>query len=72
MIKIFFRVFLFSFSIQPLLVSNKEMLSALIETFILTQTEILLSYVSFTGSVKLKSIIISGEDDDTHPAEIRL
>lgn len=27
---------------------------------------------SFTGSVKLKGIIISGEDDDSHPAEIRL
>uniref|UniRef100_A0A3Q3JL20 PITH domain-containing protein 1 n=1 Tax=Monopterus albus TaxID=43700 RepID=A0A3Q3JL20_MONAL len=26
----------------------------------------------FTGSVKLKGIIISGEDDDSHPAEIRL
>ena len=26
----------------------------------------------FTGSVKLKGIIISGEDDETHPAEIRL
>uniref|UniRef100_A0A3Q0QQ35 PITH domain-containing protein 1 n=1 Tax=Amphilophus citrinellus TaxID=61819 RepID=A0A3Q0QQ35_AMPCI len=27
---------------------------------------------SFTGSVKLKGIIISGEDDSSHPAEIRL
>ncbi|KAM4597535.1 PITH domain-containing protein 1, partial [Polymixia lowei] len=26
----------------------------------------------FTGSVKLKGIIISGEDDETHPAEVRL
>lgn len=26
----------------------------------------------FTGSVKLKGIIISGEDDNSHPAEIRL
>lgn len=29
-------------------------------------------FFSFTGSVKLKGIIISGEDDDSHPAEIRL
>lgn len=31
-----------------------------------------LSVLRFTGSVKLKGIIISGEDDDSHPAEIRL
>lgn len=29
-------------------------------------------FVSFTGSVKLKGIIISGEDDESHPAEMRL
>lgn len=26
----------------------------------------------FTGNVKLKGIIIAGEDDESHPAEIRL
>lgn len=31
-----------------------------------------LSCFSFTGSVKLKGIIISGEDDSSHPAEVRL
>ncbi|CAL8298774.1 unnamed protein product [Lota lota] len=34
--------------------------------------EELLFNIPFTGSVKLKGIIISGEDDETHPAEIRL
>lgn len=34
--------------------------------------EELLFNIPFTGSVKLKGIIISGEDDDSHPAEIRL
>uniref|UniRef100_A0A3Q3LNL4 PITH domain-containing protein 1 n=1 Tax=Mastacembelus armatus TaxID=205130 RepID=A0A3Q3LNL4_9TELE len=35
-------------------------------------TELYLICFSFTGSVKLKGIIISGEDDESHPAEIRL
>ncbi|XP_063041353.1 PITH domain-containing protein 1 [Engraulis encrasicolus] len=34
--------------------------------------EELLFNIPFTGSVKLKGIIISGEDDETHPAEMRL
>ncbi|XP_061597324.1 PITH domain-containing protein 1 [Cololabis saira] len=34
--------------------------------------EELLFNIPFTGSVKLKGVIISGEDDDSHPAEIRL
>ncbi|TMS18688.1 Acyl-protein thioesterase 2 [Larimichthys crocea] len=37
-----------------------------------TADEELLFNIPFTGSVKLKGIIISGEDDDSHPAEIRL
>ncbi|TRY83249.1 hypothetical protein DNTS_032515 [Danionella cerebrum] len=34
--------------------------------------EELLFNIPFTGSVKLKGLIISGEDDESHPAEIRL
>lgn len=34
--------------------------------------EELLFNIPFTGSVKLKGIIISGENDDSHPAEVRL
>ncbi|KAF7661694.1 hypothetical protein LDENG_00255780 [Lucifuga dentata] len=34
--------------------------------------EELLFNIPFTGSVKLKGIIISGEDDGSHPAELRL
>ncbi|KAJ8273068.1 hypothetical protein GJAV_G00097000 [Gymnothorax javanicus] len=34
--------------------------------------EELLFNIPFTGSVKLKGIIIAGEDDDSHPAEMRL
>ncbi|XP_065146985.1 PITH domain-containing protein 1 isoform X1 [Paramisgurnus dabryanus] len=34
--------------------------------------EELLFNIPFTGNVKLKGIIISGEDDESHPAEIRL
>lgn len=34
--------------------------------------EELLFNIPFTGSVKLKGIIISGEDDESHPAELRL
>lgn len=26
----------------------------------------------FTGSVKLKAVIVMGEDDDSHPSELRL
>ncbi|XP_078536934.1 PITH domain-containing protein 1 [Lissotriton helveticus] len=34
--------------------------------------EELLFNIPFTGNVKLKGIIIMGEDDDTHPSEMRL
>ncbi|KAG7218648.1 hypothetical protein INR49_019965 [Caranx melampygus] len=34
--------------------------------------EELLFNIPFTGCVKLKGVIISGEDDDSHPAEVRL
>ncbi|OXB77767.1 UNVERIFIED_CONTAM: hypothetical protein H355_000522 [Colinus virginianus] len=32
----------------------------------------LLFNVPFTGSVKLKAVIVMGEDDDSHPSELRL
>ncbi|XP_044853937.1 PITH domain-containing protein 1 [Mauremys mutica] len=32
----------------------------------------LLFNIPFTGNVKLKGIIVMGEDDDTHPSEMRL
>ncbi|KAH0631144.1 hypothetical protein JD844_005296 [Phrynosoma platyrhinos] len=34
--------------------------------------EELLFNIPFTGNVKLKGIIVMGEDDDTHPSEMRL
>ncbi|KAG5198246.1 hypothetical protein MJT46_012525 [Ovis ammon polii x Ovis aries] len=34
--------------------------------------EQLLFNIPFTGNVKLKGIIIMGEDDDSHPSEMRL
>ncbi|TRZ19051.1 hypothetical protein HGM15179_008080 [Zosterops borbonicus] len=34
--------------------------------------EELLFNIPFTGSVKLKGVIVMGEDDETHPAEMRL
>ncbi|XP_035759917.1 PITH domain-containing protein 1, partial [Egretta garzetta] len=34
--------------------------------------EELLFNIPFTGNVKLKGVIVMGEDDDTHPAEMRL
>uniref|UniRef100_A0A8C5T4B8 PITH domain containing 1 n=1 Tax=Malurus cyaneus samueli TaxID=2593467 RepID=A0A8C5T4B8_9PASS len=34
--------------------------------------EELLFNIPFTGSVKLKGVIVMGEDDGTHPAEMRL
>ncbi|XP_031450576.1 PITH domain-containing protein 1 [Phasianus colchicus] len=32
----------------------------------------LLFNVPFTGSVKLKAVVVMGEDDDSHPSELRL
>jgi hypothetical protein len=34
--------------------------------------EELLFNIPFTGNVKLKGIIVIGEDSDTHPSRIRL
>lgn len=34
--------------------------------------DVLFFYFSFTGSVKLKGVIIIGGEDDTHPSEMRL
>ncbi|NXP20402.1 PITH1 protein, partial [Scytalopus superciliaris] len=34
--------------------------------------EELLFNIPFTGSVKLKGVLVMGEDDGTHPAEMRL
>lgn len=44
----------------------------LLRLFIKKSQQIKSLSFSFTGSVKLKGIIISGEDDDSHPSEIRL
>ena len=34
--------------------------------------EEILFNIPFTGNVKLKSVVIVGEDDDSHPSKMRL